>query len=172
MSISLEKIVLSQLNELHDISIQTFEETFANQNTSENMQWYFENAMNIDCIRKELLHPNSYFYWATHQNQTIGYLKLNFNEAQSEMVLNNEAFEIERIYIKNEFQGNGFGSELFTLALRLGSEKGYKKLWLGVWEHNQKALAFYKRKGLVPFDQHLFQLGDDPQTDILMQLEF
>jgi ribosomal protein S18 acetylase RimI-like enzyme len=87
-------------------------------------------------------------------------------------VLNNEAFEIERIYIKNEFQGNGFGSELFTLALRLGSEKGYKKLWLGVWEHNQKALAFYKRKGLVPFDQHLFQLGDDPQTDILMQLEF
>ena len=172
MSISLEKIVLSQLNELHDISIQTFEETFANQNTSENMQWYFENAMNIDCIRKELLHPNSYFYWATHQNQTVGYLKLNFNDAQSEMVLNNEAFEIERIYIKNEFQGNGFGSELFTLALRLGSEKGYKKLWLGVWEHNPKALAFYKRKGLVTFDQHLFQLGDDPQTDILMQLEF
>ena len=157
MSISLEKIVLSQLHELHDISIQTFEETFADQNTSENMKWYFENTMNIDCIRKELLHPNSYFYWATHQNQTIWYLKLNFNEAQSEMVLNNEAFEIERIYIKNEFQGNGFGSELFTLALRLGSEKGYKKLWLGVWEHNQKALAFYKRKGLVPFDQHLFQ---------------
>ena len=86
--------------------------------------------------------------------------------------LKNNGFEIERIYIKKEFQGNGFGSELFSTAINLGIKKGCNQLWLGVWEHNYKALAFYKKKGLIAFDHHVFQLGDDPQTDILMYLKF
>ncbi|MDC0485529.1 GNAT family N-acetyltransferase [Flavobacteriaceae bacterium] len=172
MQIHLKKIDVSQLHDLRDISILTFKETFEDQNTPENMQWYFENTMNIDHIQEELLNPDSSFYFAYNQNQTIGYLKLNFNNAQTENVLKNNGFEIERIYIKKEFQGNGFGSELFSIAINLGIKKGCNQLWLGVWEHNYKALAFYKKKGLIAFDHHVFQLGDDPQTDILMYLKF
>ena len=103
MQIHLKKIDVSQLHDLRDISILTFKETFEDQNTPENMQWYFENTMNIDHIQEELLNPDSSFYFAYNQNQTIGYLKLNFNNAQTENVLKNNGFEIERIYIKKEF---------------------------------------------------------------------
>ena len=102
MQIHLKKIDVSQLHDLRDISILTFKETFEDQNTPENMQWYFENTMNIDHIQEELLNPDSSFYFAYNQNQTIGYLKLNFNNAQTENVLKNNGFEIERIYIKKE----------------------------------------------------------------------
>ena len=89
MQIHLKKIDVSQLHDLRDISILTFKETFEDQNTPENMQWYFENTMNIDHIQEELLNPDSSFYFAYNQNQTIGYLKLNFNNAQTENVLKN-----------------------------------------------------------------------------------
>lgn len=172
MQIGLKKIEVSQSIELHELAVQTFDETFASQNTPKNMQWYFETTMTLENTKKELSNPDSYFYFAFHHEQIIGYLKLNFNAAQTETVLGNTAFEIERIYIKREFQGKGLGSELFNTALHLGREKGYNQMWLGVWEHNDKAIHFYKKKGLKAFDQHIFQLGDDAQTDILMRLDF
>ena len=172
MQIKLKEIETSQSIELHQLAVQTFDETFASQNTSKNMHWYFETTMTLENTKKELSNPDSYFYFALHHEQIIGYLKLNFNTAQTETVLENTAFEIERIYIKREFQGKGFGSKLFTTALNLGREKGYNQMWLGVWEHNNKAIHFYKKKGLKAFDQHNFQLGDDAQTDILMRLNF
>ena len=52
MQIHLKKIDVSQLHDLRDISILTFKETFEDQNTPENMQWYFENTMNIDHIQE------------------------------------------------------------------------------------------------------------------------
>jgi GNAT superfamily N-acetyltransferase len=104
--------------------------------------------------------------------EIVGYLKLNFNHAQKESVLEGKAFEIERFYILKLHQGKGLGSQLFKKAIEIGKDKGYKLLWLGVWEHNTKALEFYTKKGLTAFDSHLFQLGQDAQTDILMQLKF
>jgi GNAT superfamily N-acetyltransferase len=104
--------------------------------------------------------------------EIVGYLKLNFNQAQKEEVLKGEAFEVERFYILKLYHGKGFGSQLFNKAIKIGKDKGYEQLWLGVWEHNKRALEFYTEKGLTPFSTHVFQLGQDTQTDILMQLKF
>ena len=100
-----------------------------------------------------------------------GYLKLNFDSAQTENVLNNQAFEIERIYLLKEYQNKGLGTELFEAAIQIGKEKGYSTLWLGVWEKNRSALQFYQKKGLVTFGSHYFQLGSDTQTDFLMRYD-
>lgn len=171
MKLDIKAVTVQELEQLREVSIATFKETFASQNTPSNMELYLKQRMNLDQIRKELRNPNCSFYFAYHQKHLIGYLKLNFNSAQSEDVLEGKAFEIERIYLFKAHQGKGFGKELFQAAVKLGKEKKYTKLWLGVWEHNQLARSFYKKLGLVEFTQHDFLLGRDRQTDLLMQLE-
>ena len=96
---------------------------------------------------------------------------MNFNEAQTEAVLNGEAYEIQRIYILRSYQKKRLGSQLLEQAIKIGRNKGYKLMWLGVWKLNYKALKFYKKKKLEVFDTHNFQFGDEKQTDILMKLK-
>ena len=87
-------------------------------------------------------------------------------------MLENKGFEIERFYLLKSFQGKGFGKKLFQKTIDIGKSKGYKKLWLGVWENNKSAIKFYKKLNLKIFDKHTFILGNDIQTDFLMKLNF
>lgn len=168
------RLLLTPVNQdklklLHQLSVKTFRETFEAANKNEDLLAYLEQKMNINQLKEELNNPFSNFYFAYHEEQLVGYLKLNFDKAQTENVFNNQAFEIERIYLLNKFQKNGLGTELFEAAVQLGKEKGYKLLWLGVWEYNDQAIKFYQKKGLKTFGSHSFQLGSDLQTDFLMQ---
>lgn len=163
-------VSVKELKLLQKLSVQTFVETFGAQNTKADMQAYLNSQMSTSQLKKELEHAHSDFYFAYHKDRLAGYLKLNFESAQREMVGNGTAFEVERIYLLNDFQRQGLGKVLFEKALALGIEKGYRKLWLGVWEHNTSALAFYKKLGLTVFDKHTFVLGSDSQTDLLMEL--
>ena len=171
MSVTLDFISIQSLSKLVQLSVQTFEETFGHKNTKENMAWYFKIKMNSEQLKKELLHPNSDFYWILFRKKIIGYLKLNFNDAQTEVVNLGESFEIERIYILSNFQRKGFGKDVLSKAISLGKNKGFSYLWLGVWEQNENAIAFYTKKGFEIFDRHIFHLGDEPQTDLLMGLK-
>ena len=171
MSVTLDYINVQSLSKLVQLSVQTFEETFGHQNTKENMAWYFKTKMNYEQLKKELQHPNSYFYWILFQKKIIGYLKLNFSDAQNEIVNLGDSFEIERIYILSNFQRKGFGEDVLSKAILIGKNKGFSFLWLGVWELNKNAIAFYTKKGFEIFNKHIFQLGDDPQTDLLMGLK-
>ena len=171
MSVTLDSISIPSLSKLVQLSVQTFEETFGHHNTKENMAWYFKIKMNSQQLKKELQHPNSDFYWILFQKKIIGYLKLNFDDAQTEIVNQGDSFEIERIYILSNFQRKGFGEDVLSKAISLGKNKGYSFLWLGVWEQNENAIAFYTKKGFQIFNKHIFQLGDDLQTDLLMGLK-
>ena len=171
MPVTLDSIRIQSLSKLVQLSVQTFNESFGHQNTKENMAWYFKTKMNSEQLKKELLHPNSDFYWILFRKKIIGYLKLNFNDAQTEVVNLGESFEIERIYILSNFQQKGFGKDVLSKAISLGKNKGFSYLWLGVWEQNENAIAFYTKKGFEIFDRHVFQLGNDPQTDLLMGLK-
>lgn len=162
----------TELETLHAISVETFKETFEAENTKENMADYLNNQLGQEQIGNELSNSNTSFYFAYCNDVLVGYLKLNFEEAQKEVVLEGKAFEIERIYILKAYQGKGLGTQLFNNALKIGKEKGCQKMWLGVWEFNRKAITFYKKKGLKAFGSHVFQLGNDRQKDILMQLVF
>jgi len=100
----------------------------------------------------------------------IGYLKLNFGESQTELK-GDKALEIERIYVLKEFHGKKVGQLLYDKAIQVATETKADYVWLGVWEENPRAIAFYKKNGFVEFDKHIFRLGDEEQTDIMMKLQ-
>lgn len=99
-----------------------------------------------------------------------GYMKLNFGDAQVED-MGPGTMEVQRLYIRKAFKGCGFGTQLMNLALDTARERNLRKVWLGVWEHNEPAKRFYAGKGFVRVGQHAFWQGDDKQTDYLMARE-
>jgi diamine N-acetyltransferase len=151
------------------IGIQTFTETFSDKNSKENMKAYLESEYSKEKLKRELTDPNAEFYFAELGEKTIGYLKINFGESQTEIRSLN-ALEIERIYVLKEFHGKKFGQQLYEKAIELANDKKMKFIWLGVWEKNYRAINFYKKNGLIEFDKHIFILGNDKQTDIMMKL--
>lgn len=169
-AIKINKVTLADLVQLQEIGRQTFAETFSSTNTEENMKSYLEEGFSNAKMSAELDNPNSEFYFATLNNTVIGYLKINFGLAQTELK-DDKALEIERIYVLQEFHGKKVGQLLYDQAIHLAKEKKADYVWLGVWEKNHRAIQFYTKNGFVEFDQHIFVLGDDEQTDIMMRLE-
>jgi ribosomal protein S18 acetylase RimI-like enzyme len=168
--IEIKKVELSELEQLQIIGRQTFLETFADGNTEENMQKYLEEGYSVDKLTGELTNTNSEFYFAVLDNRIIGYLKTNFGQAQTELNSEN-ALEIERIYVLKEFHGKKVGQILYDFALNIAKRENVDYVWLGVWEENPRAISFYRKNGFVEFDKHIFKLGDDEQTDIMMKLK-
>lgn len=165
----ISKVSIKELELLRTISVQTFTETFAHQNLENNMRKYVSDNLSLEQLSKELKSKDSEFYFLKLNNQILGYLKLNKNEAQTELK-NNTTLEIERIYVKQEFHGKQFGKLLLQKAIDIAKEQGCQTIWLAVWEHNLKAIAFYKKNDFKEFDKHNFQLGDDLQEDIMMKM--
>lgn len=170
LNITILQINDSHIAALQKIGRQTFSETFAESNAAENMAKYLEEAYSYEKLSAELNDPNSIFYFAMMEQNVIGYLKLNFGTSQTELKDKN-ALEIERIYVLKEFQGKKVGQLLFDKAIKIAKDHHVAYVWLGVWENNKRALQFYTKNGFVEFDQHIFVLGDEAQTDIMMKLE-
>ncbi|WP_288572036.1 GNAT family N-acetyltransferase [uncultured Weissella sp.] len=164
----IKKLDLTDINELQKVSVETFYDTFADQNTEKNMQDYLSNSYNFETLTEELKNKNSFFYFVLNDEDNImGYLKLNINDAQSEDDFEN-ALEIERIYIRKEFQKQGLGKVLYNIALTKATELEKQRIWLGVWEFKQSAKAFYQHLGFEFVGSHIFNMGADPQTDLIM----
>lgn len=168
-NIHIEKVTLKDIDHLQQISRQTFFETFSAGNTEENMKKYLEEEFSIEKLTAELADPNARFYFATLDNTVVGYLKLNFGASQTELK-DEKALEIERIYVLKEFHGKAVGQLLYEKALQIAGQMHADYVWLGVWEENPRAIRFYQKNGFVAFDKHIFKLGDDEQTDIMMKL--
>lgn len=168
--IEIKKVSLNDLEALKNIGKETFYETFSVENTEEDMQAYLNESFNTKKLTTELKNTNSEFYFAILHNKVIGYTKLNYGTAQTE-VKDKNALEIERIYVLKEFHGRQVGQLLHNNALELAKQTNLKYLWLGVWEKNQRAISFYEKNGFIAFDKHIFKLGNDEQIDIMMKLE-
>jgi ribosomal protein S18 acetylase RimI-like enzyme len=168
--VSIRKISIKDLDELQRISCQTFHETFAAVNSEENMSKYLQEELSAAKLLTELGNPDSAFFFAEENNEVIGYLKLNFGNAQTELK-DASAVEIERIYVLAAHQGKQIGKLLYQQAIQAAKEIKAEYVWLGVWEENRKAINFYHKNGFVEFDKHIFYLGDDAQTDIMMKLQ-
>lgn len=168
-AIHIEKVEPDNLFLLQAIGKQTFSETFASFNSEEDMRRYLEKSFNDEQLKKELTEPFSEFYFAQHHNTVIGYLKVNFGGAQTE-TRDASAMEIERIYVLKAYHGQNVGQLLFEKASQLARSNRCDYIWLGVWENNFRAISFYKKLGFEEFDRHIFQLGNDAQTDIMMRL--
>jgi ribosomal protein S18 acetylase RimI-like enzyme len=169
-SITITKIGPAQLAQLQAIGRQTFTETFSSTNSEENLNAYLQFGFSTSKLTAELNNPNSEFYFATLNDKVIGYLKINFGIAQTELQ-DPKAMEVERIYVLGEFQSKKVGQLLFEKALAIAKNKKVDFVWLGVWEENHRAIRFYTKNGFVAFDSHIFLMGNDKQTDILMKLQ-
>lgn len=169
LNFQISRVTVNELEALRKISIQTFTETFSEYNSEANMRKYISENLSITKLTSEFENPGSSFYLVSYNEKVIGYLKLNAGSAQTEP--NNNALEIERIYVQQEFHGKKVGLCLFEKAKTIALENHYDYIWLGVWEKNTKAIAFYQKLGFVEYDQHAFVLGDDEQTDMMMKLK-
>ena len=164
------KLNITDLENLQKISITTFKETFKEVNTEEDMQKYLDENLSIEKLKTELENVNSEFYFGENNDEILGYLKLNFKDAQTEKLAENH-FEIERIYVLKTFLGQKIGQILFDKAIEIGREKNLEYVWLGVWEENHRAIKFYEKNGFEIFGKHDFVLGKDVQTDLLMKMK-
>lgn len=154
--------------QLQAIAKTTFEETFAHQNEAQSMQTYLEEKFSKAQVRQELANPDSQFYFVWDQDEVVGYLKLNTGKAQTEPQPE-PAMEIERIYVLSKCQGKKLGHALLRHALSQAQAQGVAYLWLGVWEENHRAIAFYERHGFEGFGEHLFYLGSEAQVDLMLR---
>lgn len=167
-SYQIKKVSTDELEELKKLSVNTFSDTFTEQNNEIQMKAYLEKAFNTDQLRRELSNPESFFYFVKEEDKILGYLKLNTKTAQTDQVLDS-SLEIERIYLTQEAQGKGIGKLLMDFSIAEAKRRNLLCLWLGVWEKNEKAIAFYKSYGFEVFADHPFKLGDESQKDLLMK---
>jgi len=169
-NIQIKEISLNDIDQLQKIGRQTFQETFSESNSEENMKNYLEEGFSSEKLTKELTNKDSQFYFATLENEVIGYLKVNFGESQTELK-GEKSLEIERIYVSKEFHGKKVGQLLYEKAIQIAKDKNVDYVWLGVWEENLRAISFYTKNGFIEFNKHIFKLGNDEQTDIMMKLK-
>lgn len=167
-NLEIKKASIDDVAKLQKIGRQTFSETFSEVNSEENMNKYLEESFASDKITKEIQNTHSYFYLAVLDKKVIGYLKLNTGKAQTENQ-DHDALEIERIYVAKEFHGKKVAQELYAQAIEKAGKLKASYIWLGVWEKNFRAVSFYTKNGFTQFDTHIFRLGDDEQTDLLMK---
>ncbi|MFV0899169.1 GNAT family N-acetyltransferase [Rothia dentocariosa] len=161
-------LTVSDVSILRGIARDTFIETFSEANKAEDMERYLTENFSEEQLARELSNPDSFFYVAEVNGHVVGYLKLNTARAQTEPQAA-DALEIERIYVLGSYHGGGVGQALYHHAMSVAEDRKASYVWLGVWEHNHRALRFYEKNGFIAFGTHIFQLGNDQQTDILMK---
>ena len=166
--VQINKVTEKELIPLKEISIKTFCETFAKDNTPEDTQKYIDSNFSDEQMLKEINTIGSTFFIAFLNNKPVAYLKINIGKAQTEKQ-GNDSLEIQRIYVSSDCKGKRIGSRLMKIAEEEAVKANCKRVWLGVWEHNDAALAFYGKKGYKRFSEHVFMFGNDAQTDYLME---
>lgn len=160
------KIGIEQVEELQVICRETYYDTFGAVNREEDIQDYMAQAYAIDVLKSELEDAESAVYFLKDADGIAGYLKLNCGFAQTEQVADN-SMEIQRIYVRPSRKRRGYGTQLMNFSLEKAHEKHCSAIWLGVWEHNHAALAFYNRHGFRRVGEHHFQMGETIDTDYI-----
>ncbi|MDX1768888.1 MAG: GNAT family N-acetyltransferase [Arenibacter troitsensis] len=170
MKLHLRPCSITDLEVLINLGRRTFIEAFEKDNKPEDFKIYLDSAFREETLYKELQDINSAYYFIYMESSLVGYIKLNENEAQSD-INDINSIELERIYVLAEFQGHGIGEWVLRQVISIAKVKNRSYVWLGVWEHNPKAIKFYQRLGFYKFGTHPYFIGNDEQTDWLMRLD-
>jgi len=152
---------------LAELGARTFRDTFAAGNTQSDMDAYLAQSFSPDVQSRELADPATTLIVASLDGQPVGYAKLCTGAAPA-CVPGNRALEIVRFYLEKTWVGLGLGGSLMHACLDHARRSCVDVVWLGVWEHNPRAIAFYKHWGFVVVGEHDFVLGADVQRDLLM----
>ena len=167
------KIVRATINdaeELTELAAGTYWDTFHDhpKNDPKDFAEYMENAFSLEQIKGELKNENSVFLIAKEKTEMAGYAKLEILSTEPPIEGINP-IELNRLYATKKFIGKGVGQRLMDECLKTAEDLGCDVMWLGVWELNPRAIGFYKKNGFYEIGTHVFQMGSDRQTDLLMQ---
>jgi len=166
--IVIKEATIAEAALIADLSRQTFYEAFAADNTKENMDQFMNEPFNRQKLIEEVGAEGNTFLLAYQDNEAVGYVRMR--EATDPMLTENgPAIEIARIYAVQKSIGRGVGKALMQQCISLAKERDARVIWLGVWEKNQRAIAFYTKYGFEKFGEHVFMVGNDAQTDWLMK---
>jgi diamine N-acetyltransferase len=153
---------------LSELGARTFSETFAADNAPEDLAAYVATSFNLAQQTSELEDPGSSFLIAEVNGQAAGYAKLHDGEPEKG-VEGAKPIELVRLYVSRDWLGRGVGEQLMRACIDEARQTGHETLWLGVWERNARAQAFYRKWNFRAVGEHMFQLGADLQRDILME---
>ena len=153
--------VLAQLGQ------STFEATFAKDNSAEDIHKYVAETFGTEKQRLEIIDPNRFIELAFVGTSPAGYVHL-LDGASDPCVLQPKPIEILRLYVASGWHGKGVAQALMHRSLQIAKELKFQTIWLGVWEHNHRAQAFYRKFGFEKIGVHTFQLGSDNQIDLIM----
>jgi diamine N-acetyltransferase len=154
----------ADLETLLAVAARSFYDAFASTNTPENMQAYMSTAFTREQFQQELDDPQNTFLLAELAGRAVGYAKLIRSEAPT-CVTEPNAIELSRLYVDQNVLGAGIGPALMQHCFALAQQAGFQAMFLGVWEHNPRAQVFYRKWGFERVGEHIFQMGEDPQTD-------
>ena len=171
-SISIRPATLDDAKLLTDLSYTTFWDAFAHhpKNAPDDLAHYMRQAFNVEQIAAELAEPSSIFLIAELDGKPAGYSKLIVDNIEPGVTAERPV-ELSRLYSHQEYLGKGVGQNLMDACFERARADGRDVMWLGVWEYNPRAQRFYEKNGFRVVGRHTFQLGSDPQTDLLMQRE-
>lgn len=170
--ILIRQAVVEDADLLTDLAYKTFWDAFAAhpKNAPDDLAHYMRQAFGRDQIATELTDPKSIFLFAEIDGDMAGYSKILLDNIEPGITAERPV-ELCRLYSQQEFLGKGVGQTLMDACFERAVQENRDVMWLGVWEYNPRAQRFYEKNGFRVVGQHVFQLGKDPQTDLLMQRE-
>jgi diamine N-acetyltransferase len=170
MNHTLRHAAVSDAGILLEFAARTYYETFSPVNTQENMQAYMESAFTLPRLQEEIQDPGAIFLLVEIDGALCGYAKL-LADKPPDCIPPDKAVELVRFYVDRSWHGSGLASTLMEACLAEAKQRGFKTIYLGVWERNFRAQAFYRKWNFVRVGEHVFQMGDDPQIDWWMMRE-
>ncbi|MER3497963.1 MAG: GNAT family N-acetyltransferase [Chitinophagaceae bacterium] len=167
LSVFICRATSSDADLIASLSRTTFYQTFASQNTQADLDKFLNEQFTYQALAEEVRDANNIFFLAFNNSQPVGYLFLRSRTSYSAFE-RRSSLELARIYVDDAAKGTGVGTALMKTAIEQAKKLNKEILWLGVWEKNEKAIAFYKKWGFEKFGEHDFVLGNDVQNDWLM----
>ena len=156
----------SDAGKLAEFSERTFRETFARDNSPEDMALYVAETFSEEKQRHEISDPTRRVVVAIAAGEVIGYYHLRVGSPDPS-ITGPKPIELMRLYVDARWHGKQVGHRLLQEAIDKSRHEGFRTFWLGVWEKNWRAQAFYKKWGFIEVGAHGFQLGNDPQRDLV-----
>jgi ribosomal protein S18 acetylase RimI-like enzyme len=152
---------------LAQFAARVFRETFGADNTPENMARFIEQTYTEPRMADALADPRMSTIFADVDGEVAGFAQVRAGHVPA-CVTTPAPIELERFYVDRPWHGRGVAHALMSAVDALAVTRGARSLWLGVWEHNHRAIAYYRKCGFIPVGSHVFVLGTDEQTDLLM----
>lgn len=166
--IRIRKAKIEEVPAIRELAIEVYTDTFADSNTPENLQAFFRDSYDLEKFKTEFYEADSVLYIALDNLKIIGFLRLRKSNEVAHL-LGTNTIELHRMYIHRDYHGTAVARKLIEQAFEYAKKKNYEWMWLGVWEKNPRAQKFYAKWGFERFSEHIFQMGDDPQTDWLLK---